>query len=60
MTYRDLIARLMTMPSEALDQTITIYNEENDEFYGCTGHGISVEEECDVLDHGHLFLMVNI
>lgn len=59
MTYRELIVKLMKMPAEALDQTITVYNEEDDEFYGCTGHDVSNDDD-DRLDSGHLFLMVNI
>lgn len=59
MTYRELIVKLMKMPPQALDQTITVYNEEDEQFYDCTGHDVSTEAE-DVLDPGHLFLMVNI
>lgn len=59
MTYRELIVKLMKMPAEALDQTITVYNEQDEEFYGCTGHDVSNEND-NVLDPGHLFLMVNI
>jgi len=59
MTYRELIIKLMKMPDGALDQTITIFNEEDEEFYGCTGHDVSNADD-DRLDDGHLFLMVNI
>jgi len=58
MTYRELMQKLLKANSKVLDQTVTVFNEHNEEFYGCTGSDTCLEN--DVLDDGHFFLMVNI
>lgn len=57
MTYRELLALLKKMPKNKLDDdvTITIY----DEFYGVRCAGYADESTNDVLDNGHMFLIVN-
>jgi hypothetical protein len=56
-TYRELIRRLTAIPSERLDDNVTIYDESNDEYYPVQETFITKEN--DVLDKGHLVLQVN-
>lgn len=61
MTYRELIQKLMKQDSNILDQNIVIFNEEDERFYGITGHDVA--EDNDVVNAfriGTFFLMVNI
>ncbi len=63
MTYRELMIKILKCP-EVLDQSIVIYNEQDERFYGCTGHDVIAEDDIDAfdqcMDNGSLFLMVNI
>jgi len=53
MTYRELLEALKELRPENLDDTVTIYKD--DEYFAITGTDI-----CDdgVLDDGHLFIVV--
>lgn len=55
MTYRQLLEALKELHPDNLDNTVTIYTVEEDEYYPVSGCGI-----CDdgVLDDGHPFLIV--
>jgi hypothetical protein len=57
MTYAELLNILYSMPKDRLEDTITIYDAENDEYYPITRTEFSDEETNDVLDKGHLFLV---
>jgi hypothetical protein len=57
MTYRELLAKLDNLPSERLDDTVTVQMP-NDDFYGVESAITATDEGCDVLDEGHLFLRV--
>ncbi len=41
MTYRELIVKLMKQHSSVLDQNIVVFNEEDERFYGITGHDVA-------------------
>lgn len=56
-TYRELLAILSEVPEQMLDQTVTIRDDENDEYYpaksvGWTGPG------CDTLGNQHMYLTI--
>ena len=56
-TYRELLAILSEVPEQMLDQTVTILDNENDEYYpaksvGWTGPG------CDTLGNQHMYLTI--
>jgi len=55
MTYRQLLEALKELHPDNLDNTVTVYTVEQDEYFAVSGTGI-----CDdgVLDDGHPFLIV--
>jgi len=55
-SYRDLLKRLATLSEEQLNQTITIQDMEESEFFAVTGWDWT--EETDVLDSNHFYLTV--
>jgi len=59
MTYAELLNILYAMPKDRLEDTITIYVEQDDEFFAVTGSEFSDEKTNDVLDNGHLFLKIS-
>lgn len=56
MTYAKLLERLMTLNEEQLNQDVTIYVENNDEFYPV--QNLAINAYSDVLDINHPFLEV--
>lgn len=63
MTYRELIIKLLNQPPSVLDQPILVFNEEDERFYGSTGHDITTDDDVPNklgLTSGQFFLMVNI
>jgi len=58
MTYAQLLNRLYEMPKDRLEDTVTVYDPERDEFCGVMTTGTAGPDN-DVLDFGHLFLVVN-
>lgn len=57
MTYNELFAQLAKMTDEQRMQTVTVYLNDNQEFYPVNHTGI-VDDNCDVLDNGHFVLEV--
>jgi hypothetical protein len=57
MTYQQLLAHLLLLNEEQLQQEVTVYNchAHVDEFYPL--FDIDFATENDVLDKGHMFLM---
>ena len=57
MTYRELKNQLDNMTDEALGQDVTVYLEDEDEYFAIMKTGL-----CDdgVLDDGHLYLAHSI
>lgn len=57
MTYQQLLAHLLLLNEEQLQQNVTLYDNLHtvDEFYPLSDVGFATEN--DVLDKGHMFLM---
>lgn len=58
MTYRKLLRQLQNIPDERLDDTVTVHLRHEDEFYAVANIEIADEDDQDVLDDGHLYLVV--
>ena len=57
-TYRKLLRQLQNIPDERLDDTVTVHLSHEEEFYAVS-HAEIADEDCqDVLDDGHLYLVV--
>lgn len=56
MTYRELAEQLAHLNDEQLDSDVTVYDTNQDEYFGCYELVLRFEEETDVLDEGHPFL----
>ena len=57
MTYRQMRKKLSEMQESRLDDDVTVYDRDNDEYRPV----LSVKEtgeECDVLDEGHTVIVV--
>ena len=57
MTYRQLRKKLQEMQESRLDDDATIWDKENDE-YKPVRFVEETGEDCDVLDEGHLVIVV--
>lgn len=55
-TYLQLIHKLGSIPSERLDDNVSVYDESEDEYYPVEDTFITNED--DVLDKGHLVLKI--
>ena len=58
MTYRELLKELASLDDSRLDDDAAIHLTETDEFHSVHSVCVAVENECDVLDQGHLILAV--
>lgn len=58
MTYRQLLEVLQNIPDERLDDTVTVHEPYEDEFIAVVHTETSSEEDNDVLDDGHLYLVL--
>ena len=58
MTYRDLLKMLETFDESKLNQNVTIFDDNVDEFYLVQADAFTTEEE-DVLDPSHYILIIN-
>jgi len=63
-TYRTLSDFLSRIPDERLDDHVTLYDPESDEFYpiqdiGISGGEMEWVEATGILDEGHVFLVKN-
>lgn len=59
-TYRQLaISLLNDLTSEQLDQTATIYIPGVDEYYPMYERFTITDEDCDVVDDGHIILTID-
>lgn len=54
-TYRKLLKKLQQLPDNQLDDDVTVYIKDQDEYIAATGADL-----CDdgVLDDGHLFIKI--
>jgi len=58
MTYKQLIKSLMEIPAERLDDTVTVFDPDQDDFCGVNHLELATEETNDVLDAGHAYLVL--
>ena len=58
MTYRELLEELQELDDKRLDDDVAAHLIETDEFYPVHSVCVAVEDECDVLDAGHLILAI--
>jgi len=58
MTYAELLNQLYQMPKDRLEDTVTVYDPSQDDFCGVLTTNTSGDRN-DVLDPGHLFLVLN-
>jgi hypothetical protein len=58
MTYAELLNILYAMPKDRLEDDVVVFDAEEDEFYPVSSAEFSNEETNDVLDQGHLFLVL--
>lgn len=60
-TYRSLLTNLQAMTPQQLDQHVSVFVRGVDEFYSLDGKtpiDVARAEDNDVLDPGHLFLVI--
>lgn len=60
MTYRQLFDELKTFDDARLDDTVTIYNPDQDEMYSTLGIGVAAEDDTDLLDEGHIYIILSV
>lgn len=53
MTYREMFE---SMSEEQLNQTVTVYDDKEDEFFPAT---VEITSEDDILDANHVYLTIN-
>ena len=58
MTYKELLNRLNQLPTERLDDTVTVYCQYMDEYTEIIGADVSDEADTNVLDHNHFYLIL--
>jgi hypothetical protein len=58
MTYKELQDKLNSIPSERLNDTITVYDHGTGEYMGVEMLLVAGQDQ-DVLDEGHVYLTMN-
>ena len=59
MTYNDLKCLLIEFTDAQLEQTVTVYVRDQDEFRGVNYDDVMIsDEQCDVLDPGHKYIVI--
>ena len=56
MTYKELLESLNELSAEQLNQTVTVYNAADDEYYPVNSCNVSLVD--DVLDKDHFFIEI--
>lgn len=57
MTYKELLEELKTLTDEQLNGDVVVHLTGVDEFVPVHGVCVAVDDECDVLDQGHIVLV---
>ena len=57
LTYRSLMEHLQEMDNDRLEDNVTVFDTEGDEFLPAIKLE-TTKEECDVLDEGHLVIVI--
>jgi len=58
MSYRKLRDKLNGLAEDQLDMDVTIYDAEDDEFYGCYAAKLEINTSDSALDDGHPYLTI--
>ena len=53
MTYAELLKELQSLDSDRLNDTVTVYINDRDEFFPISEFQIAVGDVTDVIDDGH-------
>ena len=55
-TWREIVTFLSTLDDDQLDDTATVWDVEQGEFYACDF--LELQDGDDILDDGHLFIAI--
>ena len=58
MTYKELLGMLTVMDPARLEDTVTVHDPYQDEMIAVVHAEVAEEDDCDVLDPGHLYLVM--
>jgi len=58
MTYKQLIKSLMEIPVDRLNDDVTVYDPDRDDFCGVNHMSVAIDKYNDVLDEGHAYLVL--
>ena len=58
MKWRELLAYLLSLDDDRLDDTATVYDVSIGEYYPCDM--LEIQDGDDILDDGHLFISINM
>ena len=58
-TYRELLQQLRKLDENTLDQSVTVFLTETDEYYPLEGFARTNDDGTDVLDDNSFLLVVN-
>lgn len=58
MTYKELLEQLQNLPQERLEDTVTVHDPYQDEMIAVVHAETAEEDDCDVLDPGHFYLVL--
>ena len=58
MTYKELIEQLQQLPPERLEDTVTVHDPYEDEMIAAVHAETATEDDIDVLDPGHFYLVL--
>ena len=58
MTYKELLEQLQQLPSGNLDDTVTVYDSYEDQMIAVVYTETAEEDDADVLDPGHFYLVL--
>ena len=58
MTYAELIEELGKIPFDRLNDTVTVYDPDRDDFCGVNHMSVAIDKHNDVLDEGHAYLVL--
>jgi len=58
MTYKELLEELQQLDPARLEDTVTVYDPYQDEMIAVVYTHEAEEDDCDVLDPGHFYLVL--
>ena len=58
MTYKELFEQLQQLPPERLEDTVTVHDPYEDEMIAVVHAETATEDDIDVLDPGHFYLVL--